>query len=68
MDKNKYWIVMSDAIGEGVLFDNETDAKYAKTGQGVGGGFGVSTLAEEFRNLYGDRKDLYIVQFSKESE
>tara|TARA_R110002124_G_scaffold222257_1_gene387651 strand:- start:206 stop:421 length:216 start_codon:yes stop_codon:yes gene_type:complete len=38
--------------GEGVVFTEKPDAKYASTGKGMSLMSGVPTLAEEFRDIY----------------
>lgn len=48
--------------GEGVLFSKRADARWTLTGQGVGSdGFGVPTIADAFRESYGD-SSLELVQ------
>lgn len=41
-----------DGDGEGVVFTDKPDAKYASTGKLSLGTFGVSSLADEFREMY----------------
>lgn len=54
----KRWIVTNHAKTEGVIFDNECDATYASTGKMIQGDyFGVSTLAEAFRDVYQQKDD-----------
>lgn len=51
----KAYLVWNPAAGdgEGVVFTDEPDAKYASTGKrGLLRGSGVPTLAEEFREIY----------------
>lgn len=52
----KYWVVINKNAGEGVLFDDEDDANYAHTG--VSSSFGVSTLADNFREQLEGHEDL----------
>lgn len=50
----KAYLVWNPAAGdgEGVVFTDKLDAKYASTGNRQVGSFGVSSLADEFREMY----------------
>ena len=51
------YLVWNHGKSECVGFDNETDAKFASTGDHKFGRFGYSSLAEDFRELYEDEAD-----------
>lgn len=51
------WMVYNEAKNEGIFLTDKDDAVYASTGEIRGSGFGVSTLAEEFRELYAEDLD-----------
>ncbi|MEG0139168.1 MAG: hypothetical protein RR707_00030 [Comamonas sp.] len=58
-DARKFWAVIAPC-GEGVLFDDERDARWTHTGTGL---ILKPTLGDEFRELYGD-EELELVQLT----
>jgi hypothetical protein len=54
------YLVWNENAEEGVVFADENDAIYAATGMNVG--FGVSTLADEWRETYGEDDEQYEVK------
>jgi hypothetical protein len=56
-DEMKAYLVWNDEAKEGVVFSDAGDADYAATGfRTIQSGYtlGVSTLADEFREMYAD--------------
>lgn len=56
----KAFLVWNKEAGEGVVFTDSNDAIYAATGSDTP--CGVSTLAYEWRDVYGESGEQYEVQ------
>ena len=54
MSNEKQLFAVLAPCGEGVVFDNEVDARWTATGRG--GGFGVPTVGDCFRDTYKGEK------------
>ena len=57
----KFYFVLAENAGEGVVFDDKNDADYALTGEINGGGFGISVLAEAFQENYGGEDNISMI-------
>ena len=55
------YLVVAEDAEEGVVFSDYADAVYAATGD-PGEGFGVSTLADEFRNCYAENGESFEIK------
>ena len=56
----KAFLVWNKEAGEGVVFSDRNDAVYAATERAES--FGVSTLADEWRGVYGESGEKYEVR------
>jgi hypothetical protein len=53
------FIVFSYTAGEGVVFDDKNDAAYAATGEKHCFAPGISSLAQEWRDLYAENNEQF---------
>jgi hypothetical protein len=56
------YLVFSKEYGDGVAFDNISDAQYAATGKPPSGQLGVSTIASEWREYYAENNEQYEIK------
>jgi hypothetical protein len=56
----KAYAVWNEEAGEGVVFADRGDAEYAATGRSRSSG--LSTVADEWRNIYGENGEQYDIQ------
>lgn len=68
MSKEKQFFAVLTHCGQGVVFDNEIDARWTATGRGAGSdGFGVPTIGDDFRDTYqGEKFRLVKIQVLEE--
>ena len=68
MSNEKQYFAVLAPCGQGVVFDNEVDARWTVTGRGAGSdGFGVPTIGDDFRRAYkGEKLRLVTVQVLEE--
>ena len=66
----KMYLVFNPAMNESAGFDDLNDAQYCSTGKAklLPPHYGVSTLAEAFRDLYADEEDSVLPLVEIEAE